>query len=184
MKRCSKCGLEKPLTEFWRDAHTPDGKYRHCKDCCREAQRQWKAKNPERVKHHAKKFREEHPEQVKQWMRDAYERNPQKYIDYATARKDRDPEAWAYLQFRNRLRREYGLAIEDYERMLAEQGELCAICRGPQTPGRRLAVDHCHKTGLVRGLLCDNCNKTLGLFGESAERFDRCAEYLRRHNGS
>lgn len=78
----------------------------------------------------------------------------------------------------------FGLTPEDYDRMLAEQGGVCAICRGPESGKaygggvKRLAVDHCHATGLVRGLLCGNCNKGLGNLGDSPERMREAARYV------
>lgn len=60
------------------------------------------------------------------------------------------------------LVRTYGITVEEYENLLKEQNGVCAICANP--PGkRRLAVDHDHETGLVRGLLCSPCNTGIGL---------------------
>jgi len=57
----------------------------------------------------------------------------------------------------------YGLSIEDYDRMLEEQENVCAICGGPpDTRWNVLAVDHCHTSLKVRGLLCMKCNTMLG----------------------
>lgn len=61
------------------------------------------------------------------------------------------------------LRRKFGMTPADYERMLEAQKHLCAICRQQQRPSHiRLAVDHDHDTGQVRGLLCTPCNRWLG----------------------
>lgn len=67
--------------------------------------------------------------------------------------------------------------------MWTAQEGLCAICHQPETVkyGDRvkdLAVDHDHETGEVRGLLCNNCNRALGMFGDSAERLLAAARYL------
>ena len=76
------------------------------------------------------------------------------------------------------LKRKYGITIEEYEAMFAEQGGKCWICRGG-TSYKHLACDHDHKTGEVRGLLCANCNKVLGRFRDDPERFLKAADYLR-----
>lgn len=60
-------------------------------------------------------------------------------------------------------RRKYGITIEDYDQLLNKQGGTCAIC-GIVPTNKRLDVDHCHKTGMIRGLLCNICNMALGRF--------------------
>jgi hypothetical protein len=74
-----------------------------------------------------------------------------------------------------------------YETLAAAQGNLCAICNSPElTTGklgnpRRLAIDHCHESGEVRGLLCMKCNMLLGAANDNPSILDNAAEYLRRH---
>jgi hypothetical protein len=79
-----------------------------------------------------------------------------------------------------RLVRDYGISIEDYEEMLAEQNGVCLICGSkPGTKrSKRLHVDHCHTTGRVRGLLCQKCNHMLGLAGDNPEVLRIAASYL------
>ena len=76
----------------------------------------------------------------------------------------------------------YGLTAEAYTAMLQQQGGACAICRMPSK--RRLAVDHCHTTGRVRGLLCHGCNLILGHAKDSAGVLQQAAAYLLRHRES
>ena len=82
--------------------------------------------------------------------------------------------------------RPYGLVAEDYVRMLEEQKDCCAICERPERETSKfgkvkyLAVDHCHKTNRVRGLLCGSCNKGLGSFEDDPERLRRAIAYLNR----
>lgn len=76
-----------------------------------------------------------------------------------------------------RLKREYGITLDDYERMLSEQGGACAIC-GALPGARRLAVDHCHKTGVVRGLLCTSCNVGIGNLADDPELLRSAIRYL------
>ena len=67
----------------------------------------------------------------------------------------------------------------EYSRLLREQNDECAICgQEGDTAGRRLAVDHCHITGRVRGLLCSKCNVGIGLFRDNPQACIRAAEYL------
>ena len=78
----------------------------------------------------------------------------------------------------NDLRRFYGITVEEYNARLEAQGGVCAICGSP--PGvRRLAVDHDHHTGAIRGLLCSGtCNPALGYLRDSPKLLRRAAEYL------
>lgn len=85
----------------------------------------------------------------------------------------------------NELRRNFGISLADYEQRLAAQNGVCAVCKGPErTVDRRtdkpfpLAVDHCHDTSKVRGLLCSHCNRGLGSFEDNPERLRAAALYL------
>jgi len=75
----------------------------------------------------------------------------------------------------------FGMTVEDYDRLLAEQGGVCAICGGLPSRTKHLHVDHCHETNRLRGLLCDACNLGLGKFKDSPETLERAAAYLRRY---
>lgn len=66
-----------------------------------------------------------------------------------------------------------------YQRLLIEQGGTCAICGTPPA-AKRLAIDHCHDTGEIRGLLCAGCNLAIGRLGDNAEGVQRALDYLRR----
>lgn len=76
------------------------------------------------------------------------------------------------------LRRNYGISEATYQEMLASQSGVCAICkRPPNTASGQLHVDHCHKTGAVRKLLCVKCNMALGWYEAHG---DAIAAYLQR----
>ena len=79
------------------------------------------------------------------------------------------------------LRTNYGITHDDYDRMFAEQGGVCAICGTSPPPGSFLSVDHDHKTGKVRKLLCNPCNQGLGAFGDDIDRMVAAVQYLREH---
>lgn len=82
------------------------------------------------------------------------------------------------------LRRLYGITLQQYEIMFIEQNGSCAICSIKQEEvGRNFDVDHDHKTGIVRGLLCVNCNTALGLLKEDKNRAEKMFQYL-EHNSS
>jgi hypothetical protein len=73
--------------------------------------------------------------------------------------------------------KQFGLTVEQYEEIYTTQNKGCAICGGVDK-NKRLAVDHCHTTGRVRGLLCAQCNQGLGLFKDSPEVLNKAAAYL------
>jgi epoxyqueuosine reductase QueG len=76
------------------------------------------------------------------------------------------------------LQRKYGITAEDYSYMLEQQQGGCAICFQSTPSGRRLAVDHNHDTGEVRGLLCGSCNIGLGNFGDNVDNLEAAIDYL------
>ena len=80
-----------------------------------------------------------------------------------------------------KLRIKYSMTLEQYDHMFEKQNGLCLICNKPQT-GKRLAVDHNHKTGAVRGLLCQNCNMALGNVKENITILSKLIIYLKEHN--
>lgn len=77
------------------------------------------------------------------------------------------------------FKRHYGITIEEYDLMLEDQSGGCAICHGQSSDGRRLSVDHCHESGQVRGLLCNQCNYGLGQFRDRPDLLESAARYLR-----
>jgi hypothetical protein len=78
--------------------------------------------------------------------------------------------------------RTLGVCNTRYDEMLVSQGGACAICDSSLNSSRytKLAVDHDHRTGKVRGLLCTSCNTGIGLFKDSPERLQAAIRYLRR----
>lgn len=85
----------------------------------------------------------------------------------------------AMSNVRWRLKREYGLSLEDYEKMGIRQGLRCGICNKSQTENKtKLCVDHCHKTGKIRALLCHDCNVGLGRFKDDPELLFNAIRYL------
>jgi hypothetical protein len=79
-----------------------------------------------------------------------------------------------------RLRKKYGISVEEYEALLEKQKGVCAICLRRCVTGRSLAVDHDHETRVIRGLLCMKCNRAISLLLEDPDVLYRGAEYLWR----
>lgn len=158
-KMCGKCATEKPLEDFYRDKNHKLGRAHWCKACASayEKARYWK--DPERERALSlERYRKNHAQ--RRATSNAYCRANREKI---MARK---------------VLYNYGLSPEKYEAMYRTQGGVCAICRELNICGRRLAVDHDHKTGKVRGLLCAKCNLVLGQARESVDLLYRAADYL------
>ena len=155
-KRCSKCGVEKPLSEFHRDKTHKDGYHNQCKEC----KKKYRAANRERLNARAKEFYAANREQQKVYSKKRYAVNRERYREY-------------------RLKRNYGLSIEDYNALFEAQAGCCAICGCHQSElKKKLAVDHDHVTGEVRGLLCVACNAAIGLLCDDPELLEKGKVYL------
>lgn len=114
------------------------------------------------------------------WDERHKERRKQARIEYNIKNRERI----AFKRHESKLK-EYGLTPEQYEDMLVAQNGVCAICHQAETLKRkkdpnimRLHVDHCHKTGKVRGLLCTRCNPAIGYLQDDPLRAYAAARYL------
>lgn len=85
-------------------------------------------------------------------------------------------------QLDRKFRRKFGITLQEYKLMLDKQGRQCMICgRTPEENGKALAVDHNHKTGIVRDLLCNNCNACLGFIENSNISVENLKQYMNKH---
>lgn len=108
-------------------------------------------------------------------QRQIYANKPEQYRNYSRKRRVK------YNNIHKRIAnlRTFGLIIEDYETMLQAQNNQCAICGTVQcTSGKRLAIDHCHLTGKIRGLLCLRCNQAIGKFNDNYFLLQQAADYV------
>lgn len=206
MKTCTVCKATKPLDEFHLSAKSRDGRQSRCKPCANAAAREWNKANRERKNESGRKWREAKadeinakrrtrraaaPEKYRQQKMDSYYRNRDATLvrqrEYAarpeSKRRARERCAeWAKRNPRgatdaHRLRF-YGLTPEQFDEMVEEQAGTCAICGQEPSDGKAFNVDHDHETGLVRALLCGNCNRGLGSFADDPERLRSAAAYL------
>ena len=83
---------------------------------------------------------------------------------------------------RNRLLAVYGITVEQYDAMVRKQRGVCAICKkkGKRKTGSVLYIDHCHRTGRTRGLLCAGCNTALGVLERESRWTKSALKYLAR----
>ena len=122
-------------------------------------------------------YYERNAEMCRQRSRDWYANNRERAAnqrrDYVSRNRNAVAERKAVYK--------YGMTNAAYDAMLASQGGVCAICKGcePDRRRSRLAIDHCHVTGHIRGLLCSRCNTALGLFGDNIPALEAAVSYLR-----
>ena len=104
-----------------------------------------------------------------------------------TRNNERGRALYTYEQNRAKiLKRNFGMSPEEYDILHTSQKGKCKICSDIETTVarkmgrlRQLAVDHSHRSGAIRGLLCSRCNKALGLFNDSSELLQKAIEYLK-----
>lgn len=119
-----------------------------------------------------KKDREKYNAYMRQYKKKWYQKNKEQERERARkwyhTHKDKAKAYWkAHPEKRRRfdIQNRYGITLEDYEKLYTEQGGHCAICNKHQTElNSKLAVDHCHTSKVVRGLLCRTCNAHLGWY--------------------
>jgi hypothetical protein len=111
-------------------------------------------------------------EKKKAYQANWYQKNRERLLEKSKATP-------SHVRRNRMLRSNYGMTLEDYERMYEEQGGICPICLNHFD---KLYVDHNHQTGQVRGLLCSQCNTAIGKLRESKENLQRAIEYLEKYN--
>jgi hypothetical protein len=139
--------------------------------------------NKDKIKAQSKEYctnwYKENRERVLAKRKARYSANPTQELEKAKEYRNKVKHTDKYRRrVKNaRLLRQYGITLEQFESMLSAQRNCCKLCLIDLT-NSKIDVDHCHSSGSVRGLLCSNCNKALGLFKDSAEALRRAATYL------
>ncbi len=159
---CNQCGNTKPVSEFNKLRKNKNGYRESCKVCRESKRKVWVAAKRDHVN---KKKRE-------YWWRKTDEERRQ-----IVASNRGRVFAW-------KLRTKFGITLEQFYEMAEKQNGVCAICgRAPEEipgmhQGGKLYVDHNHDTGVVRGLLCNNCNAGIGYLGDDVSRVRSAVHYL------
>jgi hypothetical protein len=109
-------------------------------------------------------------------------KNKEKQKIIAKIRRERDKNKTKLMDRKFNLKRCHGLTLEDYDVMLKKQKGQCAICSSKKAGGKgAFNIDHNHKTGQIRGLLCNNCNLLLGYAKESKKCLKQAILYLKKY---
>ena len=163
-KRCPHCDRVKSAVHFGTRKTTRDGLSVWCLKCKSVGERIRIMSNPERKRLLNQRYRARNRARLNARDRDRY------YKDKDATRN-------------NNLKNSYGITLHDYNAMLAAQGGSCACCGSDEAGGRsqHLHVDHCHKTGRIRALLCCKCNSILGFCRESPIHLRLLISYIHEH---
>jgi hypothetical protein len=142
----------------------------------------WRKKYPEKEKAARKRYHTRHIEKERARQRAYYARNKEdkakRNHEYYARKKLENPNYNNSRKEKN-AGRSIKLRKAEYDRMLHEQGGVCAICQNQPRKDRRLCIDHDHSTGAIRSLLCVKCNAAIGLFNENTDLMSKAIEYLK-----
>lgn len=161
IKKCYKCRELKDIADFGRDRRRKDLLNVNCRLCINSYYTKMSKEEKEVLNHKKKNYYYKNRDRLLKSKVDKY-----KDYEYKDFRKDA------------RLKSYFGINLDIYKTMLSEQNNVCAICRQSCKTGRDLAVDHCHSTGKVRGLLCCKCNNGVGSFNDNIEIMKRAIKYI------
>ncbi|MFA5378679.1 MAG: endonuclease VII domain-containing protein [Dehalococcoidia bacterium] len=192
-KTCTKCGETKPLGCFsLKSIDNPNRGYLpECRECKRKRNseydarnrdkrikyaREYHARNRDKLKEYGKKYWNAHREEQNKKARERWSERKKAYSETKKEWRENNPKK----RMGYRLSHDYEMTLEDYNGLIFKQGGKCAnkLCDQEHSDKTKLHVDHDHKTGLVRGLLCRNCNTALGMAKDNANRLLGLAAYL------
>lgn len=158
-KVCTICQIPKTLDLFGKYKKNKDGLHTQCKECRNKKSRANRAKkSPEE---RSKIYR-----RTKKWRKEYY--NSGKGIEVSR---------------RAHLKTKFNITLEEYNELLEKQNGVCAICGGEEMNRKNkvLAVDHCHETNIIRGLLCGHCNIGIGNLKDDVKLLKKAIKYLENY---
>lgn len=182
-KVCTKCEEIKSLDKFYNKKTSRDGKRSQCKTCDTKDNSRWIKENPEKNRKIKRNQRKKNPDKYREMSRKSSAKarldDPDRANERSRKWRKLNPKQANCSSYKSRLKREYGLTIQEYEAIREKQRDCCLICnKSEEQIGVRLNVDHNHSTGKVRGLLCPKCNKAIGLLEDNVSYLIKAAEYL------
>ena len=162
VKICSKCGQTKSLDDFYKRTSSKDSLYSWCKECTKKSSKLYQKKNINKV-------------------REAQRNRRKKFIDH----KKTESSYWVVETSHKNFARQIGISFEElefwYKKQWMKQQAQCAIC-GKVFSGDE-HIDHDHKTNKLRGLLCGNCNRALGMLKENINTVENLINYIKQFAG-
>jgi hypothetical protein len=172
MKQCISCNKVKTISRFYSQVGAKDNLRSYCKDCVKSYNKQYSLKN--------KKY-------ISKCMKEYYKKHKQIIIEKHKTFKVKHPKIASKRLRITHLKLAYNLTLKQYKSLLKSQNNVCAICKQKETSInfrgklRNLSVDHSHKNGKIRGLLCNKCNHGLGLFNDNPNFLKKALQYLNKN---
>ena len=183
-KRCSNCGDTKPQNAFSKNKAMKDGYNNNCKSCLATYhESKGKVSKGEAIKYVDNLVNSGELFRCKGCGEDKladkfYHQRSYGSVKLATTKCKSCQSEYQRLKT-------FGLTLNDFNSILKAQGNMCAICdidhdvyKSSSYKNKCFAVDHCHTTGVIRGLLCEKCNRALGYFNDNREYLLKAVSYL------
>ena len=164
MKKCIKCKIIKPIFEFTPRKERPRQYTVSCKYCRAKNAKNYRENNHSKVRMIEKRYQTKNRIELNKKSRESLRKKRKKNPDFDRAYK---------------LKYTYGITIDEFNKILKKQEGKCVICRTDKPNGRGFCVDHDHKTGKVRGILCHSCNTGIGSLKDSVELLEKAIKYLK-----
>ena len=189
MRACSKCKIEKNLSEFSKDKHGKNGYRSCCKKCDSDSRKIYYLQNRDKKRLYGRKYYLEHSEKSKEYRKKWYEKNREigkrdsrnwyaknkerSKVNHTKWRETHKSERNKYL-----YKHKYGISVEERYSIWLNQNKKCKICQRDLIDSEHCHTDHNHVTGKIRGLLCNNCNLLLGQAHDNIEILRKAIKYL------
>jgi hypothetical protein len=186
---CTKCGDEKDISNFRKDQHNPTGYHCHCNTCYNLNQRIYYNNNLDKVRNYAKEYYKKNAKRISE-LRQARKKGESTQKLFKTTLEQRESSIKSYYNREGwKKTRESGwrsrgiknFTYLQFEEMVVKQNNKCYICGSGPDKNHSLYVDHDHKTGKVRKLLCNNCNNGIVKLKDDVELLQKAVNYLKEH---
>jgi hypothetical protein len=135
----------------------------------------YKENHKEKMSAYLKKYRRENKQKAQDYNLNYKNKNKEKLKADRICYRKKQAEKIRHQVWKNKLKARYGLTPQQYFDLMKKHGGKCAICGSD----KKLGIDHCHKTKKIRGILCGDCNRGLGLFKDNQEFLLKAVNYLK-----